>query len=52
MIIITARRHKKIIEVRVTYRPRFGGQSKVGGTLRGSILSGYRFLSVMLRYTI
>lgn len=52
MIIKTARRHKKIIEVRVTYRPRFGGQSKVGGTLRGSILSGYRFLSVMLRYTI
>ncbi len=52
MIIKTARRHKKIIEVRVTYRQRFGGQSKVGGTLRGSILSGYRFLSVMLRYTI
>jgi glycosyltransferase involved in cell wall biosynthesis len=52
MIIKTARRGRPIAEVPVTYRSRFGGQSKVGGTLRGSILSGYRFLSVMLRYSI
>jgi len=50
MIIKTARLGKSVIELPVTYRPRFAGQSKVGGTLRGSILSGYRFISVMVRY--
>ena len=50
MIIKTAQRGKRIVELPVTFRPRFAGQSKVGGTLRGSILSGYRFFSVMLRY--
>jgi glycosyltransferase involved in cell wall biosynthesis len=52
MIVKTARQRRQIAEVPVTYRPRFAGQSKVGGTLRGSILSGYRFFSVMLRYAI
>ncbi len=50
MIIKTARLHNPIVEVPVTYRPRFAGQSKVGGTLRGSILTAYRFLLVTLRY--
>ena len=50
MIIKTAWLRKSIVELPVTYRPRFAGQSKVGGTLRGSILSGYRFFSVMVRY--
>jgi glycosyltransferase involved in cell wall biosynthesis len=50
MIIKTARHRKQIIELPVTYRPRFAGQSKVGGTLRGSILSAYRYFCVMLRY--
>jgi len=50
MIIKTARLGKSIVELPVTYRERFAGQSKVGGTLRGSILSGYRFFSVMVRY--
>ena len=52
MIIKTARRGKPIIEVPVTYRPRFAGHSKVGGTLRGSILAAYRFFYVLLRYAI
>ena len=50
MIIKTARLHRMIVEVPATYRPRFAGQSKVGGTLRGSILTAYRFLLVTLRY--
>jgi len=50
MIIKTTRRCKRIVEVPVSYRPRFGGQSKVGGTLRGSLLAGYRFSLVMLRH--
>jgi len=52
MIIKTARRRKLIVEVSVTYRPRFAGQSKVGGTLHGSILTAYRFFIVTLRYAL
>lgn len=50
MIIKTARLRNPIVEVPVTYRPRFAGQSKVGGTLHGSILTAYRFFLVTLRY--
>jgi len=50
MIIKVARIHKRIIELPVTYRPRFAGQSKVSGTLRGTVLAAYRFSRVMLRY--
>lgn len=50
MIIKTARARKRLLEVPVTYRPRFAGQSKVGGTLRGSVLSAYRYFRVMFRY--
>jgi glycosyltransferase involved in cell wall biosynthesis len=51
MIIKTARLRKRIIEVPISYYPRTAGQSKVGGTLRGSILTAYRFFYVMLRYS-
>ena len=51
MIIKVARTHKRIIEVPVSYRPRIAGQSKVSGTLRGTVLAAYRFSRVMLRYT-
>ena len=50
MIIKTRRRSKQIAEVPISYRSRFGGQSKVSGTLRGSLLAGYRFSLVMLRH--
>jgi glycosyltransferase involved in cell wall biosynthesis len=50
MIIKTARLHKPMVELPITYRPRFAGQSKVGGTVRGSILTAYRFFRVTLRY--
>ena len=52
MIIKTARARKRIVELPVSYRPRIAGQSKVGGTLRGSLLSAYRFFHVMLRYAL
>jgi glycosyltransferase involved in cell wall biosynthesis len=51
MIIKTARQRKRIVEVPVSYYPRTAGQSKVGGTLRGSILTAYRFFHVMFRYS-
>jgi len=50
MIIKAAHTNKRILEVPVTYRPRFAGQSKVSGTLRGTVLAAYRYFSVMLRY--
>ncbi len=50
MIIKTARAQMRILEVPVSFRPRIAGQSKVGGTLRGSIMSAYRFFQVMFRY--
>jgi len=49
MIIKTVRARKRILELPVTYRPRIAGKSKVGGTLRGSILTAYRFFRVILR---
>jgi glycosyltransferase involved in cell wall biosynthesis len=52
MIIKTARRGDQIVEVPITYRSRFAGVSKVGGTLRGSILAAYRFFYVLFRYAI
>jgi len=52
MIIKAARHRTPILEVPVTYRPRFAGHSKVGGTLRGSVLAAYRFFYVLFRYAI
>jgi glycosyltransferase involved in cell wall biosynthesis len=51
MIVKTARRRRPILELPITYRPRLAGQSKVGGTLRGTLLTAYRFFRVLLRYT-
>ena len=51
MIIKTARRRIPIVEIPITYRPRFAGQSKVSGTLRGTVLTAYRYTRVMLRYS-
>lgn len=50
MIIKTASRRRAIVELPVTYRSRLAGRSKVGGSLRGSVLTAYRFFSVTLRY--
>lgn len=50
MIIKTATRRRAIVEVPVSYRPRLAGRSKVSGSLRGTLLTAYRFFSVTLRY--
>jgi glycosyltransferase involved in cell wall biosynthesis len=52
MIVKAARQGATIIELPVDYRPRFAGQSKVGGTVRGTLLATYRILSVTLRYAL
>ena len=50
MIVKAAKLHARIVEVPVSYHNRRAGQSKVSGTLRGTVLAGWRILSVTLRY--
>jgi glycosyltransferase involved in cell wall biosynthesis len=52
MIVKAARQGATIVELPVDYRPRFAGHSKVGGTLRGTVLATYRMLSVTVRYSL
>lgn len=52
MIVKAARQGAMIVELPVDYRPRFAGHSKVGGTVRGTLLATYRILSVTLRYSL
>jgi len=51
MITRTARQGWSIIEVPVNYHPRLGGQSKISGTLRGTILATYYILSTIIKYS-
>jgi len=50
MIVKSARRGARIVEVPVSYSNRRFGQSKVSGTLRGTILAGWHILNVTFRY--
>lgn len=49
MIVKAARRGLRIVEVRVAYRERGGGQSKVSGTLRGTLGAGYTLITTAIR---
>lgn len=49
MIVKAAKGGYRVVNVPVTCRKRIG-RSKVGGTLRGSLLAGYHLLSTTLRY--
>jgi glycosyltransferase involved in cell wall biosynthesis len=44
-----ARAGLRVLEVPVSYRRRLGGQSKVAGTLRGSIKAGLKIMSTFAR---
>jgi glycosyltransferase involved in cell wall biosynthesis len=50
MMVKSARRQARITETPVSYRPRLAGQSKVGGTVRGSTLAAYRILATVFRH--
>lgn len=47
-IVQAARKGYRICEVSVSYRPRIG-TSKISGTVRGSVLAGYRMLRAVAR---
>ena len=50
MIVKSARRGARILEVPVSYQNRRFGQSKVSGTVRGTLLAGWHILGVTFRY--
>jgi glycosyltransferase involved in cell wall biosynthesis len=50
MIVKCARRGHRIVEVPVAARPRIAGQSKVSGTLKGTVLAAYYLLGTTLKY--
>jgi glycosyltransferase involved in cell wall biosynthesis len=52
MLAKAARHGYRVLGVPVPSRPRWGGQSKVGGTLRGSILAGWHMITTILRYAV
>jgi glycosyltransferase involved in cell wall biosynthesis len=49
MIVKAARLGLRIVEVRVGYRERGGGRSKVSGTIRGTLGAGYKLITTALR---
>ena len=51
MIVKAARAEYRYREVPVKHRRRSGGVSKVGGTLRGSLMAGWYILSTVFRYS-
>jgi len=51
MIVRAARQGWRLCEIPVGYRPRQGGQSKISGTLRGSVLATYFILRTILHYS-
>jgi glycosyltransferase involved in cell wall biosynthesis len=50
MLVKAARAHYRVIELPIHYRRRSHGQSKVSGTLMGSVKAAYYMLSITLRY--
>ncbi len=52
MIVKCARRGYRIAEVPTTTRPRLGGESKVSGTLKGTILAAYYLLGTTIKYSL
>ena len=52
MLVKAARRRWRVVELPVRYRPRLGGQSKISGTLKGTVLATYYILWTIVRYAL
>jgi glycosyltransferase involved in cell wall biosynthesis len=50
MIAKAARQNWSIQEIPVNYFPRYGGESKISGTVKGTVLATYFILSTILKY--
>ena len=51
MVIVGLRKGLRIIEVPVNYRGRVG-ESKITGTLRGTLRTGFRMIGLILRFRL
>ena len=51
MTVKTIRLGARVLEVPASWHARKEGRSKVGGTLKGSLLAGYHILRVTIRYS-
>ena len=51
MITKAARQNWRILEVPVDYHPRIGGESKISGTVRGTVLATYYIMRTILQYS-
>src|SRR4029077_14445701 len=47
-----ARAGLRVLELPVPYRRRLGGESKVAGSLRGTLIAGFRIISTFARIAI
>ena len=47
-----ARARLRILEIPVNHRRRTGGESKVSGTLRGTVMAGTRILATLVRVAL
>jgi len=52
MMVKSARRHARIVEVPVTWEARGSGDSKVSGTIKGTVLAGWFLLSVTVKHAL
>jgi len=52
MVVKAIRRDLRIVEVPVRTRPRMSGQSKVTGTVWGSLRAGYHLMATVVRYAL
>lgn len=50
MMVKAARAGYRLVEVPVSYRPRYAGQSKVSGTIKGSLKAGAVIIGTSVRY--
>jgi glycosyltransferase involved in cell wall biosynthesis len=50
MIAKATRGNWRIVEIPVNYFPRYGGRSKISGTLNGTILATYHILSTIFKF--
>ena len=51
MLVKAARHGYRVVGIPVAGRARVAGRSKVGGTLRGSLLAAWHMLAVIARYS-
>ena len=52
MTVKAIRRQVRIIEVPVSWHSRHAGQSKISGTVKGTILAAYYIFGVTLKYAL